>query len=409
MALGFLEEITRTPPADPFSSGIKLAQNIQNLRTSRAKLPFVGPQAKATLGLTEAEAEQKAALAKDPLGGQILPGPAGQVQGLEKLKAKFGITSPTYQQALGAFNATVKLQNARSDYYEANHWLKNVPVINKTQMYAQFQSDQAQRQQQGVPVQTFGDWYQTKGKNLVPQNQRVSGTDTSASNRLPLTSEEEGVNVTGAPHAENEAPVIHTVAQQVPPETQVTPEEVKLKPEDFASETAQTRANIQKLSSDPQTRQKALNFQTINQIIGGVDPSMLSFYAGPVGLKNIAEDRSASLAGAVIPRFQKYNSFVTEVVPTLADKIRQAYGTSITPEIFNILKRVSNPINWKDNPSLAIANWNKLKQLMSEQGGIYNRALGAPISTQAAPGVLQPKTSAVQLTNTQLLQIARGQ
>lgn len=367
-------------------------------------------EAAARAPLLAAQTQRALQQAKTPFAGQILPGAAGQVQGLEILKSQFGPNSPQYNQALGAFNSTVKAQNARADYYEANHWLKNLPTLNKAQMYANFQTDQAQRQQQNLPTQTFGDWYQTQGKDQVPVKDRVTKPPAESST-LPLGTEDEAVNLSGGPHAPNEPPVIHSVAQQVPPETQVTPEEAKLKPEDFTSESAQTQANIQKLTSDPATRAKALNFQTINQIIGGVDPNMIEFYSAPkgVGQARIAADRALSVKGTVIPRFQNYNSFIRITVPTLADKIRQAYGTSITPEMFRILKNVSNPINWKDNPSLAIASWNKLSQLMQEQGGVYNQALGAPVKVQVAPPQATRAVDPVQLTNAQLLQIARGQ
>lgn len=347
----------------------QLLQNAANLRRQNILNQFL-PQ------LQSANVKRAQMMAAIP-GGQILPGAAGQAQGLQILAQRYGTESPIYQNAVNAFQSNIAQQKARAHFYNANYALKNLSPINKAQILQRWQQNNLQRAQQGLQELDFNDWYETQGRSQVPKNQQVSAAPAESSIE-PLSTEAGSLDDLAKPHAPTDKPIISQTAMSIPKATQVNPQEIAMAKQDVA----QTQASIQKLASDPQTRQKALNFQTINQIMSGVNPQMLAYYTAPkgVGLARLVADRTKALAGSTAPLYENYNNFIRVTVPTLADKIRQAYGTSITPEIFNVLKNLSNPVNWKNNPDLAISQWNKLTQLMREQGNIYNKAIGAPIS-----------------------------
>lgn len=96
-----------------------------------------GMDAVAGYRLKNAQAQREQALAQMPFGGQTLPGPAGQVQGIEMIGKMYGYDSPQYQNAMKAFNSGVGLQSAKSNYFNANVNLKNLPNDTKQAIIAQ--------------------------------------------------------------------------------------------------------------------------------------------------------------------------------------------------------------------------------------------------------------------------------
>jgi hypothetical protein len=69
--------------------------------------------------LKKAQAKRENAKANMPFGGEILPGAAGQVQGLELMKGLYGENSPQYNQALNAFNLNQQGMQSRIGYQNA--------------------------------------------------------------------------------------------------------------------------------------------------------------------------------------------------------------------------------------------------------------------------------------------------
>jgi hypothetical protein len=325
--------------------------------------------------LLKAQIEAQQAKAQDPFGGQILPGPAGQAQGLQILAQKVGTDSPVYQRALNEFNAALNLQKGRASFYSSNVALKNLSPLQKQQITQNWQSFNAQRQQQGLPEVQFQDWLDGPGANLVPAEKKVQSQDTV--NHTPMsTIGAENPEQQGIAHKENAAPAMHDLVNNTPVSQTLNKAQATVPPEDFASESKQTQLKIAKEAGDPEIFRKWVNFNNITKMMNDVSPSVLERYTGPAGVARIARDRSLELSGTRVPEFEAYNNFVNVTVPNISDTIRQAYGTSITPEIFNVLKKMSNPISWKNSPSLAIQQWEQLQKEMQQRKQVLGKFVG---------------------------------
>jgi hypothetical protein len=74
------------------------------------------PQNMADLQYKQAQAQREQAMANLPFGGQTLPGPAGQVLGLETMRQMFGEQSPQYQMAMQSFNLAQQSDQSRINY-----------------------------------------------------------------------------------------------------------------------------------------------------------------------------------------------------------------------------------------------------------------------------------------------------
>lgn len=66
--------------------------------------------------LKEAQANREAAKANLPLGGETLPGPAGELLGLEQIKKLYGENSPQYKNAKAAYDLKQKSTQSRVNY-----------------------------------------------------------------------------------------------------------------------------------------------------------------------------------------------------------------------------------------------------------------------------------------------------
>lgn len=145
--------------ANPFLAGLQTGQDIYKTGMQNAYLPqslqqqlqsdqlknslmqnqanFAPQMSQAQLDLTQAQAQRQQAMSKLPGGGQVYPGAAGQVQGLEFVRQLYGENSPQYQEAQRILNQTLALQNARAQYFSANVGLKNVPTQEKHSIIGQ--------------------------------------------------------------------------------------------------------------------------------------------------------------------------------------------------------------------------------------------------------------------------------
>jgi hypothetical protein len=376
---------------------------------ARALAPFTVPSAQLGLASTAADiplksaqtqlalstSKAKEAAAKSPLRGALMTGPAAQIASIEALKSQFGPDSPQVKMAQEGWDATVALQKSRGRYFDANYYFKNLPDVTKKQMTANWQSENAVRQSKGMPTLSLHDFMETGGRKLVPKDQQsLLPKPDEKPMQEPFSLEEgQAPEDSGKPHGPNDPVVMPK--NPLPDNLQVKPYETT---ENFAKEANQTKAAIQLNTSDKDTRAKALNFQNLNEIMAGVDPKIITRYSGLSGLARRASDRMGAYAGSSDKGYEDYTTFVNVTVPTIADKVRQSYGTSIDPKMFTILKNVSNPVNWKNNPKMAISNWNQLRKLLQQQGTIYNNAIGAPISTTyiGAPGQQAPGSQLLQ-------------
>jgi hypothetical protein len=159
-------------------------------------------------------------------------------------------------------------------------------------------------------------------------------------------------------------------------------------PQDMQAAYAALR---QKQTSDATTRQKSDYAVNIQKTMDEMNPDNVQYYSGVEGAAQLKADQAKALAGTTTPQYEKYNNFVKVQVPILADQIRQFYGTSIQPSMYENLQNLINPVSWNTNPQLALSHFNALKELMAKEMATYQDTLNAPIKPFEGGNKANPK------------------
>lgn len=118
--------------------------------------------AAAQQALAQAEAAKYNQQAKDPFGGQTIPGDIGQVLALYKVKQVFGENSPQYQTALSSFKASLNNKKANTKF-------KNVLSDTASKRYSS----------------PLGKLYQEQDEDIA------AGFVPGTNRRIPLTPEQQ--------------------------------------------------------------------------------------------------------------------------------------------------------------------------------------------------------------------------
>jgi hypothetical protein len=131
---------------------------------------------------------------------------------------------------------------------------------------------------------------------------------------------------------------------------------------------------IQKGSTDTDTRKRNLFASNIENTLNQIDPNALAQYAGiEGGLKKSAEAGKA-MFGKESPDYDNY--LTSKVgVQMLAKQVRQFYGDSIQPQVKEDLEKLADPSTFRTNPQLALKLFNKNKDILTQELGIYRQAL----------------------------------
>ena len=99
--------------ANPFLTGMSASQQLIG---QLLKNYFAPQMMQADLSLKNAESKRQEALSELPFGGQTLPGPAGQIMGLESVRQQYGEDSPQYRMAKGLFDLSNQSVQSRINY-----------------------------------------------------------------------------------------------------------------------------------------------------------------------------------------------------------------------------------------------------------------------------------------------------
>lgn len=167
---------TSLPQIDP---NLGIGQAIKNWQAVRAN------------SLANQLAQEKV---KNPMFGQGLTGPAGQIMGLESIRHQFGENSPQYQEAQKLFNSQMNLANQRANYFGANVEYKNLPQISKLQL-AQQQANQAGNTQNASEIQGSKQKAITTSQNI---NRATYGDVVKKTiNQIPLSTLQNFSGVSG--------------------------------------------------------------------------------------------------------------------------------------------------------------------------------------------------------------------
>jgi len=99
---------------------------------------------------------------------------------------------------------------------------------------------------------------------------------------------------------------------------------------------------------------------------------IMQYYSGPQGALNLKADMAnAALGRPTSPEYDKYKTFATTVLPTLADQLRKTWGASVTPEINAQLQGIIGFKNTWDqiqqNPKIIMDRFNELQTLLGAE------------------------------------------
>lgn len=130
-----------------------------------------------------------------------------------------------------------------------------------------------------------------------------------------------------------------------------------------------TGAALQKRTSDANTRKQALNAQNLMQEVDKIDISPLEKYSGIGGALSQKMEQLKGLAGQnQDPDYVKYVAFKKNVVPQIADTLRQTLQTSVVPEyVKQMIVPLTDPQNSiYDNPQIIRERWNTFNTWLKE-------------------------------------------
>lgn len=266
--------------------------------------------------LLEAQAQRQQAMAQLPFGGANVPGPAGQIVGLEMVKRFYGENSPQYAAAKQAFDASMRSTGARADYENAL-------------------------------TKSMGIRYTTpQGRQIIEQSNVSQGYSPAGT---PI----------GQPIAPGQAPYNPDA---------INNQQNTNNPILNAYKLHQMKQNV-----PAQVLNRNLFASNIEKTFNNLNPDDLTSYAGLKGVTDRAKDAALAASGNAPTRYVKYQQALT-ASNLLAKQVRQFYGTSITPEMDNQLNSLTNPGTWINNPQIAKAKFNKFKSILGQEMQTYRQA-----------------------------------
>ncbi len=122
----------------------------------------------------------------------------------------------------------------------------------------------------------------------------------------------------------------------------------------------------QKISSDQDTRKRALFAANIDKTIENIDIDALTQYAGLKGATAKALENGKAMAGYTSEGYKKFKESEA-AAKLLAKQVRQFYGESITPAATEAIDAMVNPATWKNNPELAKAAYEKVIDILAQE------------------------------------------
>ena len=150
-------------------------------------------------------------------------------------------------------------------------------------------------------------------------------------------------------------------------------EEVIESPERQKELENQYKLDINKKTSDVDTRKKTLYASNVDKTLGRINVDDLVQFGGIQGQARLKAEEFAASSGKPSDRYLKYLDAKTNS-ELLAKQVRQFYGDSIQPHVQKALKMLTNPATWRNDPKSAKRIFNALKETLELETGTYRNA-----------------------------------
>lgn len=144
---------------------------------------------------------------------------------------------------------------------------------------------------------------------------------------------------------------------------------------------------IEKTTTDPDTRKRNLFVNNIDKTIGTINPDDLTRYSGIPGMIKEGGEMFKSALGHASPEYTAHLDSARSA-QQLASQVRQFYGDSIQKSSMDELNSLTNPSFWKNSPDVAKELYNKYINLLHMESGTYQQALNTPNQGKQAPGAM---------------------
>lgn len=370
----------------PFMTGWQQAMQMGNPMLKGA---YEQPNLQAQLDMLRAQAQKEQASAQMPFGGQNLPGPAGQVMGLEAVKRMYGENSEQYKTAKQLFDLSQQSTQSRIGYQNKLGDTLGFRYSTNTAKAI----DERERVARGLPP-TREAW-----EDVISPGGPGSSVPGAEGKPQPLqlTDEQiaklkEGLRASGYDITKIKDNKQNQGAQP----TTITPEEGK----------SRYDLLLQKQTTDADTRKRNLYANNIEKTLGRMNPDDLTRYAGIPGQLSKLKEQALAPFGKESDEYKNYSRAV-EDAEYLATQVRQFYGDSIQPSMIDRLQRLTNPSFWGNNPELAKALFEETKEILKIEMATYRDALKSTAPYEGAKSSA-PKKQAHELSDEQLRRIAGG-
>lgn len=165
----------------------------------------------------------------------------------------------------------------------------------------------------------------------------------------------------------------------------------RLTPEEQDKLTNQYQLDIQKKTTDADTRKRVLFSGNIEKSLGQIDPKILTQYSGITGQANLEKQKLLSQFGKQDPSYDTYLNSL-QAAQLLATHASQFWGKSIQPSEQAALRELSNPSTWDKNPTQALNQFKTVMKIIGQETNNYQGALQSttPYTTPSTIGQEQP-------------------
>lgn len=269
--------------------------------------------------LRAAQTQRELKLAQLPFGGAEVPGPAGQIVGLEMIRGAYGENSPQYQTALKAFNLGQESTGARIGYETA--LTHSMPLRYTT----------------------------PEGRQIIEES-----------------NVNQGYSPAGTPQG---MPVAPGKAPYHPPSQGADNSSSPMTPEGRHYALRQTKQDL-----PASVMSKNLYANNIDKTIENINLDDLTHYNGPMGQFKLKSEQALDAAGQdTSPEYQKYKEAEAKF-NFLTNQVRQFYGDSIQPSAMEKLQEKIDPRGAFRSSKIGKAAFNSAKDLLKKELQTYRDA-----------------------------------